>query len=122
MGIILNYKGWKKVYEAANGQLGSNELAPIPVSPGSSQNHTLNPIAAKAYAEMVAAAAKDGIVWGITDSYRTLDVQKDLVARKGLYSQGGLAAAPGTSNHGWGSAVDLKVKRETKEHFELQTS
>jgi hypothetical protein len=33
-----------------------------------------------------------------------------LVKRKGLYSKGGLAAQPGTSNHGWGSAVDLNFK------------
>ena len=29
--------------------------------------------------------------------------------RKGLYSQGGLAAKPGTSEHGWGMATDLKL-------------
>ncbi|QGG97136.1 hypothetical protein GH723_14760 [Actinomarinicola tropica] len=28
---------------------------------------------------------------------------------KGLYSQGGLAATPGTSNHGWGLSVDLDL-------------
>jgi Putative peptidoglycan binding domain/D-alanyl-D-alanine carboxypeptidase len=116
MGVILNYRDWKRIYESSNGQLDSSELAPIPAPPDSSQNHKLNPIAAKAYTEMVAAAAKDGIVWGITDSYRDIEVQKDLVARKGLYSQGGLAAAPGSSNHGWGSAVDLKVKRGSKEY------
>lgn len=33
----------------------------------------------------------------------------DLVRRKGLYSQGGLAASPGTSNHGWGLALDLRL-------------
>ena len=33
----------------------------------------------------------------------------DLVRRKGLYSQGGLAAKPGTSDHGWGMAVDLNL-------------
>jgi len=38
----------------------------------------------------------------ITDSYRTLAEQRRLAATKG-----GLAAAPGTSNHGWGLAVDL---------------
>lgn len=38
----------------------------------------------------------------ITDSYRSLAVQRDLRARKPL-----LAAVPGTSNHGWGLAVDL---------------
>lgn len=38
----------------------------------------------------------------ITDSYRTLAEQRRLA-----YTKGGLAATPGTSNHGWGLAVDL---------------
>jgi hypothetical protein len=38
----------------------------------------------------------------VTDSYRTLGEQRRLKATKG-----GLAATPGTSNHGWGLAVDL---------------
>jgi D-alanyl-D-alanine carboxypeptidase len=33
----------------------------------------------------------------------------DLVARKGLYANGGLGAVPGTSNHGWGVAVDADI-------------
>jgi len=45
----------------------------------------------------------------ITDSYRSYDQQVDLVKRKGLYSEGGLGARPGTSNHGWGLAVDADV-------------
>ncbi|ACV07798.1 M15 family metallopeptidase [Jonesia denitrificans] len=59
--------------------------------------------------KLLDAAARDGVNIGITDSYRPIDVQHDLVRRKGLYSQGGLAAAPGTSPHGWGIAVDLKL-------------
>jgi LAS superfamily LD-carboxypeptidase LdcB len=46
---------------------------------------------------------------GITDSYRSYDEQVDLAKRKGLYSQGGLAAQPGTSDHGWGMAADLDL-------------
>ncbi len=38
----------------------------------------------------------------ITDSYRTLAEQRILAVTKGS-----LAATPGTSNHGWGLAVDL---------------
>jgi len=38
----------------------------------------------------------------ITDSYRPWRVQAALLLRKP-----GLAAVPGTSNHGWGQAVDL---------------
>ena len=33
----------------------------------------------------------------------------DLARRKGLYSQGGLAAKPGTSDHGWGRSTDLDL-------------
>lgn len=38
----------------------------------------------------------------LTDGYRSLDAQRRLRAEKP-----GLAARPGTSNHGWGVAVDL---------------
>lgn len=38
----------------------------------------------------------------LTDSYRTLSSQRSLKA-----SKPGLAAAPGTSNHGWALAVDM---------------
>ena len=58
---------------------------------------------------MIADAKRDGVKIGITDSYRSYDEQVDLVRRKGLYSQGGLAATPGTSQHGWGLAVDADV-------------
>jgi LAS superfamily LD-carboxypeptidase LdcB len=58
---------------------------------------------------MTADAAAAGITIGITDSYRSYESQVELAGRKGLYSQGGLAATPGTSNHGWGLAVDLDL-------------
>lgn len=116
MSYLLKYRQWKKLYEAANGEIPNDQLAQIPVPQDTSQSHKLNPIAAKAYSEMVSAAKNDGIVWGITDSYRNLETQKVLVKKKGLYSKGGLAAKPGTSNHGWGSAVDLKVKKGSDEH------
>ena len=38
----------------------------------------------------------------MTDSYRTLGEQRRLA-----YTKPGLAASPGTSNHGWGLAIDL---------------
>lgn len=63
--------------------------------------------AARSFEALKSAAAADGVTIGITDSYRTYESQVDLAARKGLYSQGGLAAAPGTSDHGWGMALDL---------------
>ena len=84
-----------------NGRLDTNMLTSI------GGNHKLIDPAAQAYKRMVQAAAADGIEWTITDSYRTYEAQVDVARRKGLYSQGGLAAEPGTSNHGWGKAVDL---------------
>lgn len=90
--------------EASNGLLNASYLKSI------GGNHKLNSEAAVAYLKMVAAAKAAGVEWGITDSYRTLEAQKDVAKRKGLYSKGGLAAQPGTSNHGWGSALDLNFK------------
>ena len=58
---------------------------------------------------MRASAAAEGVDIGVTDSYRPYEEQVDLVRRKGLYSQGGYAAVPGTSPHGWGLAVDVDV-------------
>lgn len=122
MSYLLKYPEWKVLHEAENGQLDPSILVKIPAPPASSQDHKLNPVAAKAYSEMVAAAAQDGIVWEITDSYRDLETQKKIAVKKGLYSKGGRAASPGKSNHGWGSAVDLKVTRGSKEHQWLQNN
>ena len=58
------------------------------------------------------AAAREGIQIGVTDSYRSYDQQVDLARRKGLYKNGGLAATPGTSQHGWGLAVDVDTSRQ----------
>lgn len=52
------------------------------------------------------AARAQGVDVGITDSYRPLAEQVDLAKRKGLY------AKPGTSDHGWGLAVDLDGKAQ----------
>ncbi|MBK5222901.1 MAG: M15 family metallopeptidase [Acidimicrobiia bacterium] len=72
-------------------------------------NHRLHAPAARAYEQMIAAARADGVDIGITDSYRDIAGQQRLAAQKGLYSRGGLAATPGTSNHGWGLSVDLDL-------------
>lgn len=88
-------------YTGDNGNLPSSSL----VSIGS--GHKLEANAARAYLSMVAEAARSGITWSITDSYRPYSVQYRLAFEKGLYSEGGLAACPGRSNHGWGKAVDL---------------
>lgn len=72
-------------------------------------NHQLWSPAAQAYQRLTAAAKRAGVHIGITDSYRSYDNQVDLARRKGLHSQGGLAAKPGTSDHGWGKSLDLRL-------------
>lgn len=87
-----------------NGHVPTAALEPI-----GQGGHRLAAPAAQAWRACVEAARADGIDLTITDSYRTFDQQVDLVQRKGLYSNGGYAATPGLSNHGWGLAVDADV-------------
>lgn len=87
-----------------NGRIPAEALTPIGVG-----NHRLWGPAAQSFQRLLADAAADGIEIGVTDSYRSYESQVDLARRKGLYSNGGLAATPGTSNHGWGLSVDLDL-------------
>lgn len=87
-----------------NGQLPDSSLREIGVG-----GHRLSASAASSFRSMRADAARDGIDVGVTDSYRTYAQQVDLADRKGLYSEGGLAAKPGTSDHGWGLSLDVDV-------------
>lgn len=87
-----------------NGRVPESALSPVGAG-----GHRLFAPAAQALTTMIDAAARDGVTIGITDTYRTYETQVDLVRRKGLYSQGGLAATPGTSDHGWGLATDLRL-------------
>ncbi|MFK8026061.1 MAG: D-alanyl-D-alanine carboxypeptidase family protein [Ilumatobacter sp.] len=88
-----------------NGRIPREAMVPL----DQQSNHRLYAPAAASWNNVVEAARADGIDLRITDSYRSYDQQVDLVRRKGLYSQGGLGATPGTSNHGWGLAVDADV-------------
>jgi len=85
-----------------NGRIPESSLAPITGS-----NERMWAPAAEHLNEMIAAAKKDGVTISVTDGYRDYAAQVSVASRKGLYSQGGLAAEPGTSEHGWGLAVDL---------------
>lgn len=87
-----------------NGRIPLDRLAPI-----SGTNHRLWAPAAAAFERLRSAAAADGVTIGITDSYRDHATQVDLAERKGLYRNGGLAAVPGTSTHGWGKSLDLDL-------------
>lgn len=86
-----------------NGRLPADALTSIGGS------HQLNETAANAFQQLRASALADGVEIGVTDSYRSYDAQVDVARRKGLYSQGGLAAKPGTSDHGLGLALDLDL-------------
>ncbi|WP_331273001.1 D-alanyl-D-alanine carboxypeptidase family protein [Motilibacter deserti] len=82
-----------------NGQLPLTALCSIWGAPG----HLLRADAAAAFSAMSKAyAAVFGSPICMTDSYRNRAMQEDLYVRKPT-----LAAIPGTSNHGWGVAVDL---------------
>ena len=71
--------------------------------------HRLWAPAAEAFTRLKAAAHRAGVTIGVTDSYRSYAQQVDVARRKGLHSQGGLAAKPGTSEHGWGKSLDLRL-------------
>ncbi len=81
-----------------NGFIPLTALCPIGVG-----NHVLRCDAAAAFGALNQAyAARFGAPLCVTDSYRTFDAQVRLYAQKPA-----LAAVPGTSNHGWGLALDL---------------
>ncbi len=101
----LNSKGVPTDLAAyGNGKIPANALEQV-----GDTRHKLWAPAAQALTRMIADAKRDGVQIGITDSYRPYEEQVDLARRKGLYSQGGLAAKPGTSEHGWGMATDLDL-------------
>jgi len=89
-----------------NGQLPDSALESI-----GQGGHRLYAPAAESWKSAVAAAAADGVTLRVTDSYRTYDQQTELASRKGLYADGGYAAVPGTSNHGWGLALDVDTSQ-----------
>ncbi|SFB36501.1 NlpC/P60 family protein [Amycolatopsis marina] len=81
-----------------NGLIPTAALCPIGVGA-----HVLRCDAAQLFQAMSKAfAAAFGRPLCVTDSYRTFDGQVDLYRRKPS-----LAAVPGTSNHGWGLALDM---------------
>lgn len=84
----------------ANGRIPASEMVDI------GGGHRLEADAATDWKRMVEAARKDGINISITDSYRSYDAQVDVRRRKGHLVA---TATPGTSNHGWGRAVDANV-------------
>jgi LAS superfamily LD-carboxypeptidase LdcB len=101
----VNSKGIPTDLEAyGNGKIPASALEQVGTT-----RHKLWAPAAESLTRMISDAEKAGVHIGITDSYRPYAEQVDLARRKGLYSQGGLAAKPGTSEHGWGMAADLDL-------------
>lgn len=83
----------------SNGKIPLTEMCLIP----GTSNHYLRCDASAAFGQLNAAFTQQfGHGISITDSYRSYEQQVALKAQKPV-----LAAKPGTSNHGWGLAVDL---------------
>jgi hypothetical protein len=93
-----SYDGARSWGGYPNGLVPPSAMCPLGLA-----GHVLRCDAAAAYRAMSAAfAGAFGIPICITDSYRTYASQVRLYGQKPA-----LAAVPGTSNHGWGLAVDL---------------
>jgi len=86
---------------ATNGALGSHEL--LQVAPNCVAYHR----AAPSLIAMIAAARRDGVRLVPAECYR--DYAGQVAARDSWCRRGAchMAAVPGTSNHGWGKAVDF---------------
>lgn len=67
-------------------------------------------IFAELYREVQDQAARAGLQVRAREGYRSLAGQVAAVARKGLFGQGGTAAAPGRSYHNYGFAVDVSLQ------------
>jgi hypothetical protein len=88
-----------------NGSIPAAEL--LPIGDGSERLH--GP-AAQAFRRMAADAWRSGVDLKVNDGYRTIDEQHHLADELGLYRDGGAAAVPGTSTHGWGLSVDIDTE------------
>jgi zinc D-Ala-D-Ala carboxypeptidase len=97
--VLQGCDGRVSDYSYPNGQVPSDELCGLTFAPG----HHLRADAAVSLAMLnIAYRSRFGHDLCLTDSYRTLASQASLAARKP-----GLAARPGTSEHGMGLAVDF---------------
>ena len=90
------------VFGASNGQLGSQRL--VEISPGCSVYWEM----AQSMRQMLSGAADAGVTITPSSCYR--DYAGQVAARDSWCARGAchMAAVPGTSNHGWGKAVDFR--------------
>jgi hypothetical protein len=103
--------------DSSNGNLPDNVLVVVGPTKAESGEQKLNSSAASAWDSMKNAALKDGITLTIDKGYRRVGSKEE--GCKGGFTQwcayiqskngGNTAAYPGTSNHGWGSAIDFAI-------------
>jgi hypothetical protein len=106
-----NQTEWRATHK--NGRIPSNDLAeivPHDFDKDLQGPAVMQPEAAWNYQRMREAAKAAGVTLEISYSYRTYEkqVEKDQLYKSGV---GNLAATPGTSNHGWGTALDLSIPK-----------
>lgn len=89
----------------SNGNIPTSLLTPV-IDPAGKQ-WFLHPSAAQGYNALKDAATADpgGFKINLSYTYRSLAEQQQVFAN----SRPGFAATPGTSNHGWGFAIDIGV-------------
>jgi hypothetical protein len=98
-GKVGSCSGGDNIQQYPNGQIPIEALCPLISAPG----NYLRADAAYSFDRLSNAyAQRFGTPICVTDSYRSLSEQISVYARKP-----NLAATPGTSNHGWGTATDL---------------
>jgi LAS superfamily LD-carboxypeptidase LdcB len=104
-----NQAQWRATHR--NGKIPRHDLAEI-VPPDDDKDlegpAVLHPEAAWNYQRMRDAAKSAGVALTISYSYRTYEKQ---VHKYELFKNhgGNRAAEPGTSNHGWGTALDMSI-------------
>ncbi|CAM3798383.1 D-alanyl-D-alanine carboxypeptidase family protein [Occultella aeris] len=95
--------------DAENGRLDPATLVPID---GGQGTYLLVADAAAAFEDLRASARAAGVEFEINSAYRTYNEQVALAERLGTLDEGGTAAKPGESEHGWGISVDLTLDFE----------
>jgi hypothetical protein len=95
--------GGASQHTGLSGQSTEGLTGSVTVPGGHSYGH-LRPEFATGLTSLMAAANQAGIPLGMTDGFRSYAEQVELKRRKPT-----LAAKPGTSNHGWGTAADLSM-------------
>jgi len=114
------------IKEASNGNIPDSDLIAIDTPSGGKGTAKLNSKAAKDFNNMVKAAKSENIEILVSQGYRPLG-SKEKGCSEGFTQwcawikyksgTGNLAAKPGTSNHGKGSAIDVKnCKKGTPLH------